>query len=261
MVTRNYYITSLLWVLPASSSVGLPSVIVDVGDERILVVDMVATGGVVIAVLTELLVVELGLVDCMALLVVMIGTEESTAVVVVVAAATTVDVVVVVAVAELVVAAAVGTSTVADTVAEIVSVVSMTEVVSTSVTVVATVGISVVIALGIIIKELLEESILAEAEVLGITMALVEEPILVGTAVVLELIITGIESATVESNTKEVVAVALGFSVDIKLVELILAIIVGPISEVVEEASVGNDTFVLYTGPVPHLLLAVTVIV
>ena len=63
--------------------------------------------------------------------------------------------------------------------------------------------------------------------VLGIIKELLEESILADAAVVLELIIAETEPAIVESNTKEVVAVVLGFSVDIKLAELLLAIIVG----------------------------------
>ena len=62
------------------------------------------------------------------------------------------------------------------------------------------------------------------------------------------------------TNTTVVIAVLLGFSADIKLAELILAIIVGLISDVVEEVSVVSETLVTYSGPVPHLLTAVTVI-
>ena len=79
---------------------------------------------------------------------------------------------------------------------------------------------------------------ISDIAVLGIIITLLEEYILVDAVVVLELIITEIESSIVESNTTVVVAVVLGFSVDIKLVELILAIIVGLISDVVEEATV-----------------------
>ena len=259
MIVRNYYLH--LQNLPSSSSVGLLSDVVDVGDMRTLVVGMVTIGGLVAArvslvevdvvvVAIELLVVVLGLVDCTALLV-MIGTETSTAVVVV-AVAIAVDIVVVISILVEAESTAV-VITVAEAEASAVAVpVSMTEVASTSVALVFMAGISAVVVLGII-KVLLEEFILVDITiVLRNIIALVEVP---------EVIITEIESAIVESNTKEVIAVVLGFSVDIKLVELILAIIVGLISDVVEEASVVSETLVLYSGPVPHLLLTVTVIV
>ena len=52
------------------------------------------------------------------------------------------------------------------------------------------------------------------------------------------------------TNTTVVIAVLLGFSADIKLAELILAIIVGLISDVVEEVSVAskNTSYIFWSS-------------
>ena len=244
-----------VWNLPTSLSVWLPSPAVGTEDRRTLVVcivvardSLVEVGIVAIVVLIGLLVV-LRNVDCMALLVVMVATEESTVAVVVTATAIDVVAIEVVvvnkAVSIEVVATILSLVTVVTEAASLAVAATVAEIVSTSVALVVTLGLSDTAVLGII-TELLEEYILVDA-------------------VVLELIITEIESAIVESKTTEVIAVVLGFSVDIwcvKLAELILAIIIEFILlDVVEEASIVSETLVLYSGPVPHLLAAVTVIV